>query len=152
MPIARLLFGLLVLGMAIGQLLSFSVFLDAIHSYRVAGDVGVTRGVAIALVAGELFSGVGLLTGLPRLRKLAGWVGLGLAAGWAALATQAFVRGLEVENCGCFGRYFAQRLSWLVLLQDVYFVILAYLAMRSAHRDGVGELRAEAIAQNSDRR
>lgn len=142
MPIARLLFGFLVLGMAVGQLLSFSSFLDAIESYQVAGET-VSRTMAVALVGGELFAGIGLLTGLPNLRKLAGWVGLGVAVGWAALAVQAFVRGLEVANCGCFGRYFAQRLSWIVLVQDAYFVILAYLAMRSALRDGAAQFFAQ---------
>ncbi len=134
MPIARALFALLLIGMAIGQLLSFSAFVEAISSYQIAGET-LSRAVAAVMVAGEIFAGAGLLTGWPRLRLIAGAVGFGVAVTWAALAVQAFVRGLEVANCGCFGRYFAQRLSWWVLLQDVYFVVLAYLATRSAFRD-----------------
>lgn len=134
MPIARALFALLLMGMAVGQLLSFSAFVDAIASYRIAGEA-VSRAVALALLASEIFAGAGLLTGWPRFRLFAGAVGSGVAVTWAALAVQAFFRRLDVANCGCFGSYFAQRLSWLVLLQDVYFVVLAYLATRSAYGD-----------------
>ncbi|MEX0790842.1 MAG: MauE/DoxX family redox-associated membrane protein [Actinomycetota bacterium] len=142
MPIARLLFALLVLAMAIGQLLSFSVFVEAIAGYRLTGET-LSRILSVTLVAGELFAGIGLLTGGPRFRHLAGSVGFGVAVTWSALAAQAFLRGLDVANCGCFGRYFAQRLSWFVLLQDAYFLILAYLAMRSAFRDRVVGPRTE---------
>lgn len=131
MPIARLLFSLLVLSMALGQSLTFSAFVAAIESYQVAAP-GVSRGIGLALILGETFAGIGLLAGSQKLRSVAGWAGLTVAAVWAGLAVQAFLSGLEIENCGCFGRYFAQRLSWLVLLQDVYFVGLAYLALRSA--------------------
>lgn len=150
MPIARLLFALLVLAMAIGQLLSFSAFVEAIAGYQLAGET-LSRIMSLALVAGELFAGIGLLTGGPRFRHLAGSVGFGVAVTWSALAVQAFLRGLDVANCGCFGRYLAQRLSWFVLLQDAYFLILAYLAKRSACRDLVVDLRLDqAVGPKSD--
>lgn len=151
MPIARVLFALLLIGMAIGQLLSYSAFVEAIASYRVAGET-LSRAVAAVLVVGEIFAGAGLLTGWPRLRLFAGAVGFGVAATWAALAVQAFLRGLAVANCGCFGRYLAQRLSWWVLLQDVYFVILAYLAGRSAFRDRFVDRRAAEAPATAKRR
>ncbi|CAN5881822.1 hypothetical protein BH23ACT12_BH23ACT12_06430 [soil metagenome] len=112
MPIARLLFALLVLAMAIGPV---------VELLRVCGDhsrLPASRGetlsriLSLALVAGELFAGIGLLTGGPRFGHLAGSVGFGVAVTWSALAVQAFLRGIDVANCGCFGRYLAQRLSW----------------------------------------
>ncbi len=142
MPIARLLFALLVLAMATGQLLSFSAFVQAIASYQIAGET-LSLILSVALVAAELFAGIGLLAGRPRSRYLAGSVGFGVAVTWSALAVQAFLRGLDVANCGCFGRYLAQRLSWYVLLQDAYFLILAYLAMRSASRDRFVDLPSD---------
>ncbi len=88
MRITRALFALLLIGMAIGQLLSFSAFVEAIASYQIAGET-LSRAVAVVLVAGEIFAGTGLLTGWPRFRLFAKAVGFGVAVTWAALAVQA---------------------------------------------------------------
>ncbi|WP_234388631.1 hypothetical protein [Streptomyces sp. AS58] len=47
---------------------------------------------------------------------------------------QAYARGLAVDNCGCFGLYLTQRLSWFVLLQDAATLLYAGLLFRSARR------------------
>ncbi|MGH2689829.1 MAG: MauE/DoxX family redox-associated membrane protein [Actinomycetota bacterium] len=134
MPIARLALALLLLSMAVGQTVSVGAFVDALESYRLGGrEAGVVA--AAAFIASEAAAGVGLLMPWPRLRVWAARVGLGVAGVWAALAAQAFVRTLAIPNCGCFGRYLGQRLSWWVLVQDAYFVLLAVLALRSARRD-----------------
>jgi hypothetical protein len=133
-PVARLVFAALLLAMALGQALSLPVFVDAVESYRIGSAVAPP--LAAALLASEAGAGLGLITGWPRVRVVAGWVGLAVAVAWAALAVQAFVRTLAIPNCGCFGRYFAQRLGWWILVQDGYFVLLALLALRSARREG----------------
>lgn len=134
MPLARIIFASLVLSMALGQIFSFGEFVDAIETYRTGGS-GAALLMAMTLLAGEVAGGIGLLLPRPRLRAAAGWAGLGTASLWAALALQAFARGLSIPNCGCFGRFLTQELSWWVLAQDVYFVALAVLAWRSAQRD-----------------
>jgi len=50
---------------------------------------------------------------------------------WAALGGQAYLHGLSVANCGCFGVYLAQRLSWLILAQDA--LLLVYAAALMVH-------------------
>lgn len=122
--------------MALGQLLSYPTFLDAIAVYRIGGQL-VVSSVAWLLAGSEILAGVGLLAGTPSFRVKAGWAGVALATVWTLLAFQALVRGLDVRNCGCFGRFLVQQLSWLVLVQDAYFVGLAYLALRSARTDAV---------------
>ncbi|WP_406175876.1 hypothetical protein [Streptomyces sp. NBC_00996] len=47
---------------------------------------------------------------------------------------QAYVRGLTVADCGCFGVYLTQRLGWFVLLQDVLMLVYAVLLLRGARR------------------
>ena len=136
MPIARLVFAILLLAMAAGQMLSLPVFVRAIETYRVAGPAASAL-LSAALIVSEAASGVGLITRWRRARVGAAWMGLGVAMAWAALAIQAFVRSLVIPNCGCFGRYLAQRLSSWVLVQDGYFILLASLALRSARRDAV---------------
>lgn len=134
MPIARWVFAALLLSMVLGQSLSLPEFVNAIGSYRVAGEAG-SGVLAWVLLLLQAIAGAGLLWGSPRLRPVAGWAGLVAALAWSALAVQAFARGLSIPNCGCFGRFLAQELSWWVLLQDAYFVVLALLALRSARCD-----------------
>jgi hypothetical protein len=47
---------------------------------------------------------------------------------------QAYLRGLAVGNCGCFGVYLTQRLSLFVLAQDALLLLYAALLLRGALR------------------
>jgi hypothetical protein len=37
------------------------------------------------------------------------------------------------DNCGCFGSYLPQRLTWFTLVQDGLLLIYAALLLRAAH-------------------
>ncbi|WP_328500500.1 hypothetical protein OG828_07090 [Streptomyces sp. NBC_00457] len=39
-----------------------------------------------------------------------------------------------MSNCGCFGVYFTQPLSWFVLLQDALMLLYAGLLLRATRR------------------
>jgi hypothetical protein len=135
-PVAALLYGLLLAGMAVGQLASFDAFEDALASYELPG--GLHTAAVIGLPALEVLAAVGLLGArvLPRRAGHAAAVlGLVVAVAWTLLAVQAFTRGLAVENCGCFGAYLVQELRWWVLLEDGYLLLLALWAALSL---GVG--------------
>jgi Methylamine utilisation protein MauE len=135
-PIAALLNGLLVAGMAAGQLASLEAFGAALESYELLGPFVPAAKLGLPVL--ELAVAVGLLLSrrLPSLvSQVAGLLGLLVALVWATLAAQAFARGLVVANCGCFGAYLAQSLRWWVLLEDAYMLALAFLAARSL---GVG--------------
>lgn len=97
MPIARWVFAALLLSMALGQSLSLPEFVNAISSYRVAGEAGSSV-LAWVLLLLQALAGAGLLWGSPRLRPVAGWAGLAVALAWSALAVQAFARGLSIPN------------------------------------------------------
>ncbi len=131
-PPAALLYGLLLAVMAAAQLASLDAFEGALASYRVFG--GLVPAVVVGLIALEGAAAVGLLGSrrLP-LRAVRGAAALGIAVAvvWSLLAAQAFARGLEVENCGCFGGYIAQELRWWILLEDAYLLLLAVLAAAS---------------------
>jgi hypothetical protein len=154
-PLAALLYGLLLAGMAAGQLASLDAFEDALASYELPD--GLHRAVLIALPALELLAALGLLGArvLPlHLARAAAVLGIVVAVAWSALAVQAFARGLEVENCGCFGAYLAQELRWWVLLEDGYLLLLAVWAAASvgvrlpgaSRRPGTAVAAALAVA------
>jgi len=49
-----------------------------------------------------------------------------------ALGVQGYLRGLTIDNCGCFGVYLSQRLSWFVLAQDALLLVYAVVPFRGA--------------------
>lgn len=120
--IARALIGLLLLAMAAGQSADLDRFREALGGYDLLGPVEPAAAIAIPLA--EALAGLGILAAL----RTAGAAGLTIAVFWSVLATQAFWRGLSLENCGCFGAYLAQELHWWVLLEDVEFVVLGWFA------------------------
>ncbi|WP_432250780.1 MauE/DoxX family redox-associated membrane protein [Streptomyces sanyensis] len=119
--------------MAVGQLASFE------HMPRILAAYGLVTGpastvLAAALIAGELVCGTWFLS-RPRSKALAPvWVYTGVSVVWTVLAVQAYARGLAVDNCGCFGVYLTQHLSWVVLVQDAAALLYAALLFRSARR------------------
>jgi hypothetical protein len=130
--IARLAMALLLVAMAVGQLASVGAFADALRDYRLLGDAA--QAFAYAVPVTELGAALALLLG----RAAGGILGLAVAGFWTVLASQAFARGLHLENCGCFGRYLAQELRWWVLIEDAEFLLLAgWAAWRTGLRAGV---------------
>ena len=128
-PLAALLYGVLLAGMAAGQLASLDEFGEALASYDLVGPL--VPAAKFGFPALEALVALGLLLSRllpPVAARAAGRAGVLVAFLWATLAVQAFARGLTVENCGCFGAYLAQELRWWVLLEDAYMLLLALLA------------------------
>lgn len=129
--VARRALAVLLLAMALGQLSDVGGFVDILMAYEV-GDRTAAWGIAVALMTGELLGGVGLLRRGQRRR--ASLVAVLVAVGWTVLAAQAFLRGLAISNCGCFGVHLGQPLRWWVLLEDAEFVGLALWVARGVRR------------------
>ncbi|MEE8602457.1 MauE/DoxX family redox-associated membrane protein [Euzebya tangerina] len=117
MTVTRYVLAVLFLLMALGQTLTFGDFVTALESYRLGGVPDGPLGVLVIVT--EVVAGVGLLVP-ERLasRRIGATASLTVAVFWSAMAVQAFARGLVIPNCGCFGRYASQPLSWFVLVQD----------------------------------
>jgi hypothetical protein len=126
--LAPLLYGLLLGGMATGQLASFDAFRQALDQYDLFANAASVAGVVVAV---ELAAALGLLASAstPRsIARAAGIAGVCVAGFWSILAAQAFAQGLEIDNCGCFGAYLAQSLRWWVLVEDADMLVLAWYA------------------------
>ncbi|MEU9245386.1 MauE/DoxX family redox-associated membrane protein [Streptomyces sp. NPDC048385] len=135
----RLSLGVLFTAMALGQLVSLPAMPQILATYGLHPR-SVTLAVALALIAGGLLAGVWLWA-RPRSRAVTP-VALytAVTVAWTALAAWALARGASVPNCGCFGRYLPQHLSWFTLAEDalllVYAVLLARGVRFSGERDG----------------
>ncbi|WP_367667054.1 MauE/DoxX family redox-associated membrane protein [Streptomyces sp. DG2A-72] len=136
--VLRMVLGAVYAAMAVGQLASFGHMPGILGAYGVVADVAATA-PAVALIVGELVCGVWFLA-RPRSKALAPvWVYTAVSVVWSLLAVQAYARGLMVSNCGCFGVYLTQSLSWLVLLQDALTLVYAGLLLRAARRASARE-------------
>ncbi len=127
--IAILILAPLLLAMAAGQLADVGAFRSILEDYRALG--GAERWLALAVPAVEALAGAALLARrrLPAAAvRAAGAGGLLVAVFWTALASQAFARGLALDNCGCFGAYLGQSLRWWILLEDAELLLLAWWA------------------------
>lgn len=96
-------------------------FYNAILGYEiVSGDIALISAQVIPWI--EVYLGVLLVFGL--FNKLVSIFSILLFLGFELLLAQAMIRGLEVENCGCFGATrsnpigveFALNLVWLSFL------------------------------------
>ena len=115
--------------MAAGQLSDVGGFVDVVATYEVGG-IALAVVLAAGLIVGEVAAGIGLLSAGHVGRRRAGALALAVAVGWSVLATQAFARGLAIENCGCFGVHLGQPLRWWVLIEDAEFIALALWVRR----------------------
>ncbi|MBZ9644827.1 MauE/DoxX family redox-associated membrane protein [Streptomyces sp. PSKA30] len=129
--VLRLVLGSVYTAMAAGQLASLTDMPTVLGAYGLVH--GATAAVlAVLLIAGELLCGVWFLA-RPRSTAIAPvWVYTAVSLAWSGLAVQAHARGLAVDNCGCFGNYLTQRLSWFVLLQDALTLVYAAVLLRAA--------------------
>lgn len=129
----RAILGAVYVAMATGQLASWTQMPDLLGAYRLLPAPALPW-LAGGLIVGELVAGVWLLA-RPRSHALAPvWIYTAVTLVWGALGLQAQLRGLQVDNCGCFGIYLSQRLSWFVLAQDALLLGYAALMVRGAHR------------------
>lgn len=129
----RLVLGTVLLAMAAGQAVSFGAMPEILDAYDVL-DATAWQPVVVVLIAAELVCGVWFVARPRSQAQTPAWLYTVVAVFWAALGTQAYLRGVAVENCGCFGVYLTQRLSLFVLAQDALLLIYAFLLFRSARR------------------
>ncbi|OII65578.1 hypothetical protein BJP40_01470 [Streptomyces sp. CC53] len=131
--ILRIVLGVVLAAMALGQLASFDAMSGILTSYGLTAGT-VSTALAVALIGAEAVTAVWFLA-RPRSRSAAPvWLYTAVAVVWAALAAQAFARGLVLDNCGCFGTYAAQPLRWYVLVEDALMLLYAWLLWRAVPR------------------
>lgn len=136
--VLRLGLGGLILATGVGKALDVGGFVDVLQRYDLALGDTVLGLVAPLISTLEIALGAWILSGF-RLR-LAMWGAIVLNAGYCAILTSALLRGLDLQNCGCFGVFFAQPLRWYSPLEDLA-LIAAALALLLLTPD---ELRARA--------
>lgn len=127
----RLFFIALLLASSGGKLLDMPGFIVIVGDYQLLPAVlQAPAAWALALIelalAGWLISGWRLTLAGPALVALHGFFLFGL--------TLTLLRGIALDNCGCFGVFWARPLSWWSPLEDLLLVALAVWLWRLAAR------------------
>jgi uncharacterized membrane protein YphA (DoxX/SURF4 family) len=118
----RIFFALLFLTTALGKLLDNRGFAEVLRTYQLFPDKGLLAfALSISLV--ELLLGVILL--LNRKIKICSLSVLGINCGYLLLAVVTNLRGLKLENCGCFGVFLARPMTWETVVEDAVIVFLS---------------------------
>ncbi len=130
--VGRLLFGLIFITTAIGKLLDNRGFADVLLQYRLfPGSVILPLALTISL--GELC--LGILLWRNRYLGRAAAVTLVINTGYLLLAAVTLARGISLNNCGCFGVFWARPLSYGTLIEDGVLVVLSVLFFLSAGKN-----------------
>ncbi|GJL54551.1 MAG: hypothetical protein NPIRA02_16830 [Nitrospirales bacterium] len=120
------------MGSALGKALDLTGFADVLKNYQ-AFSGSALYSIAFAVTGFEFLLGAWILSGrhLTTSAMTAAVMNV-VYAGWM---TVTLLRGLNLDNCGCFGVFFPRPLKWFSPIEDLVMValcvLLAYVA-RSA--------------------
>ncbi len=114
--------GLLFIATAIGKLLDNRGFAGVLNSYQLFPS-------STTLVLGVIFSLAELFLGIELLRRYrtiwAAWGIFAMNLGYTFLAIMTNLRGLKLDNCGCFGVFWARPMTWNTALEDSVLTLLS---------------------------
>jgi len=118
----RVLFALLLAVTGVAKLLDMPGFYDVVASYR-SLPLAMVPMAAWSLAVGEIVLAAWLVWGRElRWSSLLVVLLHAMYFGWLVVA---LARGLQLDNCGCFGVYWARPLTWYSPLEDLALLALA---------------------------
>ena len=115
----RFFVGLVLLVTAVGKLLDNRGFSFILIRYAPFPSDWVL-GLALSISLAELVLAIWLFSGMNR--KLACLAALIMHLAYLVWTTAAVERGLEIENCGCFGVFWARPPGWGTVIEDAVMV------------------------------
>ena len=128
--VLRGFFAALMFATAVGKLLDMSGFYDVLRTYQALPDVLIAPS-AWAITMLELMLACWLALG--RWLKCAALLVVATHVIYLGWITMTWLRGLELDNCGCFGVFLARPLTGQTGSEDA-ILLLAALALLWATR------------------
>lgn len=123
----RILLGLLFLATATGKALDIDGFAKVVADYRLGLEGPWPFAIAMLVTGLEFTVAIGLLGKRATSACLAATLFAHLA--YAMLAMVTLARGIALDNCGCFGVYFARPLRNATVVEDLVLAGISALAM-----------------------
>ncbi|HKP01146.1 MAG TPA: MauE/DoxX family redox-associated membrane protein [Nitrospiraceae bacterium] len=116
----------IILASALGKSLDLAGFVAVLATYR-AVPLDWLWPLAWSVIGIEWALALWLLSGWNLGTGALACAGLNL--GYAAWMTISLLRGLDIPNCGCFGRFFPQPLRCYSPFEDLVLVGMSYAPM-----------------------
>ncbi len=125
----QLFVGGIIFGSALGKSLDFQGFVDILQTYQ-AFPYSMLGFIGYIVIIVEYVLGIWILFGYQLFvgAVLAGLMNT-MYALWMIIT---LLRGLDLPNCGCFGVFFPQPLTWLSPIEDLVLVALCALLVYMA--------------------
>lgn len=132
MRVGRYFLAALFIATAIGKLLDNRGFAGVIANYQLGLPEPWLLPLGLAVSLAELWIGARLLQGrhIAASAKLTLWFHLG----YATLALLTLARGIPLQNCGCFGVFWARPLRPGTVVEDVTLAVISWLVWRAYSR------------------
>ena len=118
-------FALLVIATGIGKLLDNRGFADVIVTYQFGIPHPLAMGLGLAVSLFELFLGIFIL--LEKNQNRNAILLMLMHSGYVFLAAVSNLRGLNLQNCGCFGVFWGRPLTWWTVVEDLFLVLVSYV-------------------------
>lgn len=125
----RWFFFVLMATTGVAKLLDMPGFIGIVATYRSLPDFLIPPS-AWALALSETGLAVWLAWG--RHLRVAGVFIVLMHLMYLAWLVVSLLRGLQLDNCGCFGVYLARPLTWFSPLEDLSLLVMAVLFWRGA--------------------
>lgn len=122
--IFRILLGILITGAGVGKLLDIPGFVSVIETYQLHIGNSYVWAIAIFVIIFEIALGLWILFG--KNLKTGAILSMLMHAGYFILLSITLLRGIELQNCGCFGIFFARPLMWYSPLEDLVLIVISY--------------------------
>lgn len=120
----RIFLGILITGAGVGKLLDVRGFLSVIETYQFHLPLLLMWIIAIGVIIFEIALGLWILFG--KNLKTGAILSILMHAGYFILSSITLLRGIELQNCGCFGVFFARPLEWYSPLEDLALILVSY--------------------------
>ncbi len=119
--------GLVLLATAAGKLADVRGFAAVLETYRSFPEAAL-RPLAVGISLFELSLAIWLLSG----RRLSGAAAASAAMhlAYAAFSAATLARGIEIDNCGCFGVFSARPLTAATVVEDLVMAALSLALLR----------------------
>lgn len=124
--VPRVFVGLLLIATGIAKILDIPGFAKVLAHYQIFHGMFMYNLVAYTLPFIEIIIGLSLL--LAWQTKWGALAAIVLHLGFIVILTVTIFRGIHLDNCGCFGVYFARPLSWKSVIEDVVMLGLSVAA------------------------
>lgn len=121
--LARHLLGLILISTGIGKALDMPGFESVVATYQLMPPWGNTL-TAYSLPFIEIATGIGLFRHY-RL-KIAAYSAVILHGLFLSSAAFTLWRGIALDNCGCFGVFFARPLGAQTLFEDAFLLLVSF--------------------------